>query len=190
MAGVQRSDTARRPTSLRGPGQNLELANPMKWRRMHAADLDAVIAIAGEVHPHFPEGRDVFANKLCLHPGGALVLESRSGPVGYCFAHPWDRTPPPPLDTVLGTIPANADALYLHDLALLPEAQGAGAGIAALGILLAEAALLQLDRCCLIAVNGSIPYWSRHGFVVTDSVALQAKLASYGHAARFMVRAV
>lgn len=161
----------------------------MKWRHMQPADLDAVVAIAGRVHPHFPEERDIFADKLSLHAGGALILESGAAVVGYCFAHPWHGMQPAPLNTLLGTLPASADALYLHDLALLPETQGAGAGAAAIAILLARAASLGLERMCLVAVNGSLPYWSRHGFVVADSVQLRTKLASYGAEARFMVRA-
>lgn len=169
--------------------RSIELENRVKWRQMHSADLDAVIAIAGRVHPAFPEEREIFADKLCLHAAGALVLESGAAVAGYCFAHPWHGNQPAPLNTLLGTLPASADALYLHDLALLPETQGTGAGTAALAILLAKAASLHLDRLCLVAVNGSIPYWSRHGFVVTDSPALRTKLASYGAEARFMVRA-
>jgi GNAT superfamily N-acetyltransferase len=157
---------------------------------MQPGDLGAVLAIAEAVHPLFPESRAVFADKLHLHADGALIQERGGRAAGYCFAHPWHRDQPPPLNTLLGTIPATADALYLHDLALLPEAHGAGAGAAAIAMLLARAALLHLDRVCLVAVNGSMPYWARHGFVVIDSAALQAKLSSYGNEARFMVRTV
>lgn len=172
--------------SLPMPSANLDKGPT--WRHMQPEDLDAVIEIAARVHPQFPEEREVFLDKLRLHPGGALLLESGRGPVGYCFAHPWHGTQAPPLNTLLGAIPPAADALYLHDLALLPEARGSGAGTAVIEILLAEAASLDLALCCLVAVNGSIPYWSRHGFVVRESVALQAKLASYGDDARLMVR--
>lgn len=157
---------------------------------MRPQDIDAVVSIAAQVHPHFPEERHVFADKLRLHAGGALLLESAQGPMGYCFAHPWHGTQPPPLNTLLGAIPPAADALYLHDLALLPEARGTGAGTAAVGILLAKALSLDLHRLSLVAVNGSIPYWSRHGFLVEDSAALRTKLSSYGSDARLMVRSV
>jgi GNAT superfamily N-acetyltransferase len=157
---------------------------------MQPADLDAVVGIAAQVHPGFPEQQAVFADKLRLHPAGALMLESEAGPVGYCFAHPWHAMQAPALDTLLGAIPAGADAFYLHDLALLPQARGTGAGSAAVAILLAQATLLGLDVVSLVAVNGSIPYWSRHGFVTRNTAALQAKLASYGADARLMVRTV
>ncbi|WP_036170502.1 GNAT family N-acetyltransferase [Massilia sp. 9096] len=162
----------------------------MKWRPLQPTDLDAVVAIAAQVHPRFPEERAVFADKLRLHPAGALLLESGGGPAGYCFAHPWHGTQAPALDTVLGVLPRDADALYLHDLALLPPARSTGAGTAAVDILLAQAASLGLERVCLVAVNGSVSYWSRHGFVAQESAALAAGLASYGADARWMVRAV
>lgn len=160
----------------------------VNWRQMRPEDLDAVMGIATLVHPDFPEERRVFADKLRLHAGGALVLESAQRLVGYCFAHPWHSKQPPPLNRLLDTIPANADAFYLHDVALLPETRGMGAGTAVMDILLAKAVSLDLHRLCLIAVNGSIPYWSRHGFSVDDSPELQTKLSSYGNDARVMVR--
>jgi ribosomal protein S18 acetylase RimI-like enzyme len=170
--------------------RSVELNNEMTWRQMQPADLDAVIAIAAQVHPHFPEEREVFSNRLRLHADGALLLESRQGPAGYCVAHPWHCARPPSLNTVLGAIPPTADALYVHDLALLPEARGTGAGTAVIEILLAKAVLLGMDLCALVAVNGSIPYWARHGFTVRDTPELQTKLSTYGGDARLMVRVV
>jgi hypothetical protein len=82
---------------------------------MQLQDLDAVVAIAGQVHPLFPEERYVFANKLDLHPAGALVLEHAGRPAGYCFALPWHGVQPPALNTLLDAISPAADALYLHD---------------------------------------------------------------------------
>jgi ribosomal protein S18 acetylase RimI-like enzyme len=162
----------------------------MTWRPMQLQDLDAVVDIASAVHPLFPEDRDVFANKLALHPAWALVLESAGHPAGYCFALPWHGVQPPALNTMLDAISPAADALYMHDLALLPAARGTGAGAAAVDMLLAEARRLSLARCFLVAVNGSVPYWSRLGFAVCAAPELQARLASYGDDARLMVRPV
>lgn len=156
---------------------------------MRPDDLDAVVDIATRVHPQFPEERAAFADKLRLHADGALLLESAQGPAGYVFAHPWHADRPPRLNTLLGALPSTADALSLHDLALLPAARGTGAGTEIVGILLAQAARLALPVLSLVAVNGSIPYWSRHGFTVRDSPELKNKLASYGDDARLMVRA-
>jgi len=166
----------------------IALKNHMTWRRMQRQDLDAVVDIARQVHPLFPEERDTFSNKLALHPGGALLLERAGHAAGYCFALPWHGLQPPALNTLIGDISPVADGLYLHDLALLPAARGTGAGTAAVDLLLAEAAQLLLERCFLVAVNKSVPYWSRLGFAVSTSPELQRQLASYGDDARLMVR--
>ena len=160
----------------------------MTWRPMQLQDLDAVVAIASQVHPLFAEERDVFANKLALYPAGALVLEYAGRPAGYCFALPWHGVQPPALNTSLDAISPAADALYLHDLALLPAARGTGAGAAAVDLLVATARRLSLARCFLVAVNGSAPYWSRLGFAVCAVPEREARLTSYGADARLMVR--
>ncbi len=48
----------------------------MEWRNMRAADLARVERIAAEVHPGFPEGPEVLAERLALCPGGCLVLDA------------------------------------------------------------------------------------------------------------------
>jgi hypothetical protein len=40
----------------------------------------------------------------------------------------------------------------------------------------------------LVAVNGSVPFWEKRGFVVTEEDELYAKLLSYEEGARYMVR--
>jgi hypothetical protein len=40
----------------------------------------------------------------------------------------------------------------------------------------------------LVAVNGSIPFWQRHGFEITEVDELYGKLLSYEAAASYMVR--
>jgi hypothetical protein len=40
----------------------------------------------------------------------------------------------------------------------------------------------------LVAVNGSLPFWYKHGFREVVRPELADKLNSYEHAARFMVR--
>jgi N-acetylglutamate synthase-like GNAT family acetyltransferase len=54
--------------------------------------------------------------------------------------------------------------------------------------LIAEAESAGFETLSLVAVNGSQPFWRRHGFEVVEVPALVAKLASYDAAARLMVR--
>jgi GNAT superfamily N-acetyltransferase len=145
---------------------------------MGRADLDAVVAIAAAVHLDYPERPQVFADRLALFPAGCLMAEEGGRPFGYCLSHPGIIGQPPPLDTVLGALPRAADCLYLHDVALLPEARGRHLGGALAGLLEEVARAHGFDRVALTAVNNSDAFWQRLGYGVQPC----AKLASYGNA--------
>ncbi|MCA8930138.1 MAG: GNAT family N-acetyltransferase [Alphaproteobacteria bacterium] len=157
---------------------------------MEPADLPAVERIGGIVHPLFPERPEVPAERLGLFPGGCLVAASSMGPMGYAVAHPWVTGAPPALDVLLGSLPPQADCLYLHDVALLPQLRGSGLGAQLVGMLVALAGTRGLARLALTAVGGSAGYWQRHGFAAWEAgdAALAGKLASYGGDAVYMVR--
>src|SRR5271170_3620943 len=147
---------------------------------MTMLDLAGVQRIAAAVHAEFPERGTVFAERLALFPAGCLFADG-----GYVVAHPARQGEPPALDTLLGALPAGADALHVHDIALLPARQGRGFGAAAVRLLLEVAARHGLPDLSLVAVHGTAPYWARFGF--RDAPA-SAALASYGAGARYMVR--
>jgi len=155
---------------------------------MAPADLPAVMAIAAEVHPNYPEGEAVCAERLALHPAGCLVLESGEGLSGYVLSHPWLLGQVPALDSLLGALPERADAYYIHDLALLASARGGGAASACVDRLAAHARASGFARMALVAVGNSAGFWRRHGFHEAHDEALARKLASYDDAARYMVR--
>ncbi|WP_017757655.1 GNAT family N-acetyltransferase [Pseudacidovorax intermedius] len=156
---------------------------------MQRQDLPAVLQIAAEVHPDYPEGEAVFAERLALFAGGCLCLATRGGVLaGYVLSHPWHADAPPALDTLLQRLPAPAPAYYLHDLALRPLARGLGAAARVMPLLAAQAEAAGCREMALVAVNGSAGFWARQGFDVRDVPALKAKLASYDTQARFMVR--
>lgn len=162
----------------------------MGWRRMAAGDLPAVGRIADAVHPRYPESPAVPAERLALFPAGCLLAEGEGGrALGYCVSHPGTLGRPPALDSLLGALPAAPDCLYLHDLALLPEARGLGLGAAAADLLAGVAAARGLGRIALVAVNGSAPWWRRLGFEPhPGDDALAAKLATYDADAAYLVR--
>jgi ribosomal protein S18 acetylase RimI-like enzyme len=155
---------------------------------MTAADLPAVMAVAAEVHPNYPEGEVVFAERLALHPAGCLVSAVGEGLGGYVLSHPWRLRQVPALDSLLGALPDDADAYYIHDLALLPVARGGGAALACVDKLAAHASACGFARMALVAVGNSAGFWRRHGFHEAHDEALARKLASYDDAARYMVR--
>lgn len=162
------------------------------WRLMTEADLDAVLAIAAVVHPDYPEERSVFAERLALFPAGCLIAERDGRPVGYAVLHPGRVGWPPPLDTPLGSLPADADCLYLHDVALLPETRGLGLGLSALHEAHAIAARAGFATLALTSTPPARGFWDRAGFTPYrgGGEALQAKLASYGGGMTYMTAPV
>lgn len=160
----------------------------MIWRGMVAADLDAVLAAAAEIHPGYPEDAAVFAERLALWPRGCRVLDDGGTLAGYALTHPWHYGAPPKLDTLLGALPADADTYYLHDIALRPSARGRGAARAAVAGFVALAAELGLPSLSLVAVNQSRPVWEAQGFRVAADAA--PDLGSYGGIAWFMARRI
>lgn len=153
---------------------------------MRSTDLPALCAIADLVHPDHPESPEALASRLTRFPAGCFLAEGTPGIFGYCLSHPGHVGRPPPLDSVLSELPADADCLYLHDLALVPAARGRGLGEAMVGMLAAVARAHGFDRIALTAVNRSWGFWERQGFC---RIACPA-LASYGEAAVYMVKRI
>ena len=160
----------------------------MHWRPLTALDLPAVETIAATVHPTFPEETAVFAERQRLYPDGARFLELGGNPAGYIFSHPWHYKALPALNALLGAIPEDADTYYVHDLALLPAARGTGAAALIVGDILRHARASGFATVSLVAVNGSLPFWYKHGFRAVHAPELADKLGSYEDAARLMVR--
>ena len=158
------------------------------WRRAHATDLAAICAIAARIHPDLPESSDVLAEKMRLYPDGCRVLAAGNAIAGYGLAHPWMQQQIPPLDGFLGQLPDAADCIYVHDVAVLPEARGgvARSYIVEIGQLAQSSGLATL---ALVSVYDTSALWERLGFQpVTPDAALRAKLASYGAHATYMLR--
>jgi ribosomal protein S18 acetylase RimI-like enzyme len=158
------------------------------WRPMTRGDLAAVAAVAARVHVSYPEDDAVFAERLALYPDGCFVLDSRIGALGYMISHPWHLGQPPALNIMLGALPAPASTYYLHDLALLPQARGCGAGPRIVSLLAQHASTQQHRNISLVAVNNSLSFWRRQGFRVLQDQALSEKLASYDADACYMLR--
>jgi ribosomal protein S18 acetylase RimI-like enzyme len=158
------------------------------WRAMTEADLPALLAVAGIVHPNYPEDPAVFAERLRLCPTGCLVLEGGGRPIGYILSHPWHFAQPPALNSLLGALPDRPGTYYIHDIALLPEARGTGSVTPLVERLVADAEERGFPNISLVAVNNSAGMWTRYGFKIVIDPALETKLLSYDDDARFMVR--
>jgi len=158
------------------------------WRPAASADIDRIYDIQCVVHADYPEAREVLLERLELCLMGCFVIERGGVVSGYVLSHPWRRFSPPPIDTKLGTIPAEADVWYLHDLALLPETRGSGAGAKVAKLLAEQARMAGYETLALVSVNGSQGFWERQGFSVHRDKTLTDKLSSYGSEAIYMER--
>jgi ribosomal protein S18 acetylase RimI-like enzyme len=163
----------------------IAVMQPLAWRAMAEGDLPAVAALEVLCHaPLPPEGEALFAERLALFPQGCLAVGDGAGLAGYAVAHPARRGEPPHLGETLGALPAGADCLHLHDLALHPRARGRGLVGAVVTRLVALARAEGLARLSLVAVHGTAPLWARQGFAPAE-----AALHGYGGEAVYMLRA-
>lgn len=164
--------------------------NDILWRAMYADDLPEVNRIAAVVHPDYPESPAVFAERLDLFADGCWVAGDGAGQLhGYAITHPALLGQPPALDSLLQALPAAADCLYLHDVALLASARSAGLGTALLGLMRQCAQARTIGALALVAVNNSAPYWRGRGFhdYPHADAALAHKIASYDADAQYLV---
>lgn len=160
----------------------------LHWRPARTSDLSAIDAIATQIHPDLPERPDVLAEKMRLYPDGCCVLVGDNAIAGYGLAHPWKLHRIPPLDGFLERLPEDADCLYVHDVAVLPDARG-GVARAYVAEIERLARSSGITRLALVSVDDTSALWARLGFrPVTADAALRDKLASYGASATYMLR--
>jgi GNAT superfamily N-acetyltransferase len=158
----------------------------MAWRPMLEADLLGVVRVAGTAFPDHFEDLACFAERLALSPDLCFVLDRDGGVEGYLIAYPWPRGEIPPLNSLLGGLPADHSNIYLHDLALAPRAQGGGWTRPVVETLAQAATEMGASTVSLVSVNESAAFWRRMQFETEPN----AKLASYGPDARYMVRKI
>ena len=156
---------------------------------MAEADLAEVLRIQAACYTEIvPEGVAAYQAKLRAPDARCFVAERAAAMLAYLVAVPVAWPALPALDDPHYMQPADADALYLHDLAVDPPARGTGAGAALVQAFLGAVRAEGWARAGLVAIQGSVPYWARFGFGLVPTVdpAVQCKLASYGPGARLM----
>lgn len=158
------------------------------WRKMETADLDGVVRIARLAFPDHFEDRSCFAERLELYPRGCFTLDMAGEVAGYLIAYPWTTGSAPPLNSLIHALPQDADLIYLHDLALHPEARGHGLTSPMISRLAAQVRDDGWNAIALVAVNRATSFWSRMEFEVVEDPAMAVKLASYGAEAAYMMR--
>lgn len=151
-------------------------------RLIQQADLTEVQAIQDRCYgDELFEDTALIERRLVSQPNSCWLAESSSGEVqAYLFSYPSRNYHVAALGSEFAQY-AEADVLYLHDMAVAQHARGLGLPAKLLRYAEDYAASLRLDRLALVAVQGSVPYWQRQGFAgvnLSDAEAIQA-LASY-----------
>ena len=158
---------------------------------LRADELPAMLRIQAQCYTAIvPESAAALEAKRRAAPATCLAARRAGVLIGYLLSLPLRWPALPPLDCAEHPPQPNADTLYLHDLALLPAARGSGAGARLVRLALARGAGQGLGQAALVAIQGSVPYWRRHGFAVSavPDAATAAHLRSYGADARLMRR--
>jgi GNAT superfamily N-acetyltransferase len=118
---------------------------------------------------------------VAAHQNGAISA--------YVFAYRSRLGAVTPLHAGFEVDPAG-DALYLHDLAVAPEAAGGGLARRLAAQLLAHARDSRLAWCALVSVQDSRGFWEGLGYRAADCAQddARAALATYPPPALYMVR--
>lgn len=159
-------------------------------RPMCAADLRAVMTIQAACYPQeYLEPPASFANKL-INGSTCWVAEAEGQVAAYLVALPTHETALPALHADDWQPPAHPTLLYLHDMAVGPALRGMGVAHSLLDAARRAARQRRLAELALVAVQGSVPFWARHGFVVDPAPAawVRAKLTTFGGDARYMTQ--
>jgi ribosomal protein S18 acetylase RimI-like enzyme len=155
-------------------------------------DLAGLLAVQRACYgPDFIESTEVFARRLASPANCSLVLERDGQVCAYLAAYRSVLGKVTPLHGDLEPA-AQADTLYLHDMAVLPAFAGQGMAQALLQSLWDQAAAQGLRHTALVSVQGSQTYWERHGYAPwpLGDAAQRERLASYGAGAVYMARAM
>lgn len=157
---------------------------------MRADDLNAVLAIQLACYgAGFVEDGALISRRLAAAPETGWVAEHAGVVRAYLAAYPSMAGQLTPLHGEFELAP-NADALYLHDLAVHPDAAGRGLGPRLVRHAWAHATQAGWRHSTLVSVQASVGFWQRLGYGATPPVgpAQADRLASYPSDAVYMVR--
>lgn len=153
---------------------------------MTPGDLDPVFDLQCRAHtPDYHESRAALASRFERGRKTCFVAELGHHAVAYLLAHPWSGAPPV-LHHPLGK-QAQADHLFLHDLAVLPEARGAGAAAALIAALEKQGRRDGFREIRLVALVNAVSFWQRLGWKPLTGIVLDR---SYGVGARVKARVI
>lgn len=161
-------------------------------RQLVASDLASVMQIQAACYPpHYLEAESVFAERIANCSASAWLAGQGQQVLGYLFSYPSQSGKVCALDSVFAAQPG-ADCLYLHDMAVLPQAQGQGIARALHQSAMHYAQQQQYACSALVAVLDAASFWQKLGYRADFplSPAQQENLLSYGTTACYLHKAL
>jgi GNAT superfamily N-acetyltransferase len=135
-------------------------------RNLASEDMDRVLSIQRSCYPPFyHESRETFERLLEIFPEGCIGSDA-----GYAFVHPWVTNSYVPLNSEYLRLPDAPDCMYIHDLSVLPEQRGKGAGRKIFFRILELTHEKGFRYMELVAVQRSEIYWQKLGFKETKEI--------------------
>lgn len=174
-----------KPTDAQSPSI-AEESSP-RIRNMNASDLENVLDIQRACYaPAMNESGDIFLNRLECAPKHAWLALLDGEPAAYLMTYPSRVGKITPLGGEFEP-PAQPDCLYIHDLAVRPEASGQGLGRAMLRHVLTAS---RFRMAALVCVQDAHRFWEQNGFSEGSplSAVEAAHLATYPGQPRYMLR--
>ena len=159
-------------------------------RPMHVDDLSDVMRIQSEAYvDEICESETVISSRFAKVPDRSWVVENEIGTCGYLMGY----------FSNVGTVTqwgaefihkADADYLYLHDLAISKAATGYRLGPLLVGHASLYARHHHLSGIALVSVQNSKRFWEKMGFreFVDLTLAQRENLASYAGPAFYMTQ--
>lgn len=162
-------------------------------RLMQATDLPAVVKLQDRCYSaELFEPAELVKRRYLAFADSCWVATYQDKLWGYLFSYPSMLGKVNPLAEDFAEV-ADADCLYLHDMAVSSDARGQGVAKQLLAAAEQHALQQALQNLTLVAVQNSASYWLQHGFSPVVSLTAEAidNLASYsGQQAQYLAKSL
>jgi ribosomal protein S18 acetylase RimI-like enzyme len=161
----------------------------LEIKAMKVEDIDDVLRIQSDAYQELdPETKDVLLRKISKSPDTCWLACVNNTTIGYLICHPWNKNLLPTLNSEDFDLPENPDLFYVHDLSVSKNGRGLGVGNALVKVALEYAKALKFEEAALVAVQNSMSFWKKFGFLEKKAAnhQMQLKLQEYGSNATYM----
>lgn len=163
---------------------------PFKIIPMTPAHIEEAVRVQAQAFPEdLRESPEVFEDRMARYGQYFRVAFMGDRMVGYMISFPWKLGDAPVNNEKFPAELPEADCFYIHDIAILPDARGAGISRALLQDAYETAHALGYDAVSLVAVGQSGSFWDKAGYVPYTLVGprkLGKIVDVYGPGARLM----